>query len=150
MKISDALRQYELARAKKRKHHPCPAHGKVRTVCAHCLKVYCPKCKNHPCALSKETTKKPRRVTVNYVPPPAMRDVWTLVSEMGAISIEPQPDSGAWMFIFPPNALGTQSASDLSDRLWSRTELKALAEPTAWTAGRGNNPPHWWVGFDLK
>jgi hypothetical protein len=149
MSLSDFFREHHIKRAAKRRHRPCPKHGPMRVVCSECAKVYCPKCRDHPC-LFVGTTAKPKRTRDTYIPTKELKPVWSLFESLEPIGIESHGDADAWKILFKPNTLNTQDAADLADKLWNRDDFQALATSTPFRAGRGNNPPHWWVSFMLK
>lgn len=146
--LNDLLKSAHVKRAAKRKHKPCPSHGAIRRVCESCTKVYCPKCGTHPCNVPRETKKTVP--VIDYIPPKGLEPIWRFAQQFGAIDIQPHPDADAWRIRFPPHTLGTQGAGELADRLWSHSELASVAVTTPFRAGRGHEPPHWWISFQLK
>lgn len=146
MSLSDFFKTQHIKRASARRHKPCPTHGKIRRVCNHCTKVYCPRC-GHPC--SADARQIPDRRGA-YSPTTKLRPLWSLVKPLGAIRIDAHEDADAWKVLFPPHTLGVNTAGELADKLWSRADLNALGTPTAFRAGRGIKPSHWWVSILLK
>ena len=71
-----------------------------------------------------------------------------LVQPLGALRIEPHPDSGHWKIVFPALALNRISASSLADVIFNRASIRAIAVPTAWRAG--GTLKEWWIGVQLK
>lgn len=151
-----------LRRAQQRNHRRCPTHSRKRKVCAECLHIVCDTC-GHKCVpidpdyVPPPKVKRPRKprkmrpVPVStYVPPIKLRSIWEVVAPMGALSIEPHPDSGHWMIVFPKQHFGLHSAAELADRVWLDPKLRLISKPTSFTAGRSIKPERWWVSFQLK
>lgn len=156
------FKEAHLRRLKQKRHRRCPEHGRMRQVCAECLHIVCDRC-GHKCIPVDPDyvpPPKPKRVrkprvkreapVVTYVPPVKLRPLWDIVAPMGALAIEPHPDSGHWQILFPPKHFGLHSAAELSDRVWQDAKLRLLAKPTSFTAGRSIKPERWWVSFQLK
>lgn len=152
---ADYFRQLNIKRAKSRAHRQCPVHRKPRAVCESCAKVYCPKCPPHECRtatapIPKSTSKSTPILSMasRYRPPSLLKPMWTLVHPLGAIRIEPHPDSGGYIILFPPQALDVVTAGELADKFWLIPDIRVLAEPTPFRAGRIGR--QWWVSFFLK
>ena len=149
MSRANYFRALDLARARRRKHRLCGVHHKPKVLCEECARVYCPRCGTHVCAARTEPIKAVAPKVVNgYRPTAVFRPLWRLVQPLGALRIEPHEDSGGHMLIFPPQSLGVMSAGELADKIWAKPEVSALAQPTAFRAGRGKGT--WWVSFQLK
>lgn len=144
----DDLKTYHVQRAKQRTHRPCAVHGPVRHVCESCAKVICPLCPPHTCAAPVARVEV--AATSVYKPPRGLLPVWRIVQPLGALDIQPHPDAEAWLIRFPPQSMQAESAGDLANRLWVMPDFIALATTTAFRAGRGSKPTHWWVSFQLK
>lgn len=158
-----SLIEADIARALRRRHKRCKAHGNSQVVCLSCARIFCPVClTNCPrCKIAAPEGQRPVETQIRiimpkrriYEPPPLpneprLAEVQQALLPFQVIGIERHTDSGEWMAVFPYRVNSYNTAADLAEQVYRQIKDSAIA--TSYGSGRLFKPDRWFVSFKLK